>query len=207
MIASVIVVGFNGEPYLKNCLSSVLDQDTPREKYEVIYADNNSADGSARFVKEAYPSVTVIEFERNYGYYEAFNRIGTSVAQGKYLIALPQDTIVHKKWLSELVRVADSESEVMICLANSINPTAPDFENNERVGWVKWVYLMGTAKLGQTTPKRWPFSEEIIPVLAYSGVSALIKRETASFADYLFDPSLSHFLGDVELGIRVDMQQ
>jgi GT2 family glycosyltransferase len=201
----VIVVGFNGRWYLQDCLSSVLDQEMPQDEYEIIFVDNDSTDGSADYVKGSFPSVKVIELERNYGYYEAFNWVGTSVARGKYLIALPQDTIVHTKWLSELVRVADSESDVLVCLVNSVNPTAPDFEDKKRTGWVKWVYLMGTAKLGQTTPKRWPFCEETVPVLAYSGVSALIKRESLALTGYFFDPLISHFLGDVELGLRVSV--
>jgi GT2 family glycosyltransferase len=204
VIASVIVVGFNGKRYLRDCLNSVLDQDMPAERYEVIYVDNNSKDGSPEYVEDTFPAVRVIRFNRNHGYYGAFNRASETVAQGKYLIALPQDTIVHKRWLSELVRVAEEESDTWICLVNSVNPGAPDFEEKERLGWVKWVYLMATTKLGQVAPTRWPFSEEIVPVLAYSGVSALMKREIRDLTGYFFDPSVSHFLGDVELGLRVN---
>jgi GT2 family glycosyltransferase len=203
-IISVIIVGYNGKPYLKACLESVLDQDLPQAQYQVLYVDNNSSDGSADYVREAYPGVEVIALESNLGYYEAFNRASRQ-AEGKYLIALPQDTIAHRKWLSELARVASAEPDVLICLVNTVNPTAPDFRVRDREGWTDWVYLMSTTRLGQTTPQRWPFSEQIVPVLAYSGVSALIKREALSLTGYFFDSSISHFLGDVELGLRVNV--
>jgi GT2 family glycosyltransferase len=204
IVASVVIVGHNGRPYLHDCLESVLDQDLPRSQYQVLYVDNCSSDGSADYVRDAFPCVKVISHEENLGYYEAFNRASRK-AMGRYLVALPQDTVAHRRWLSESVRVADAEQDVMLCLANTINPTAPDFPAQDREGWPDWVYLMATARTGQTWPQRWPFSKQIVPVLAYSGVSALIKREALSLTGYFFDSSISHFLGDVELGLRVNV--
>lgn len=201
---SVIVVGYSGRRYLEDCLSSVLDQELPADAYEVLYVDNHSSDGSVAYVREAFPSVQVIAFAENVGYYEAFNRVAQEVARGQYLVPLPQDTIAHRLWLSELVRVAESESDVMLCLVNSIDPSAPDYARKEREGWPEWVYLLSTTRFGQTTPKRWPFFKETVPVLAYSGVSALIKREILAVSGDLFDSSISHWLGDVELGLRVN---
>lgn len=201
---SVIVVGYNGKRYLHDCLSSVLDQELAQSEYEVLYVDNRSGDGSAQYVREAFPSVRVIANEENYGYYEAFNRVAREVARGQYLIALPQDTIAHRRWLSELVRVADRERNVLLCLVNSIDPSAPDYAAKEREGWPEWVYLLSTTRFGQTTRKRWPFFQEPVPVLAYSGASALIKREFLALSGDLFDASISHWLGDVELGLRVN---
>jgi GT2 family glycosyltransferase len=205
LIASVIVVCLNGRAYLDNCLNAVLDQELPPEKYEVLLVDNNSSDGSADYVEQKFPRVRVVRYDHNYGYYEAFNRTAASLAQGKYLIPLPQDTIVHRKWLSELTRVAESDDQALICLVNSINPTTSDFPEKEREAWPEYVYLMGTTRLGQTHPKKWPFSPDIVPVLTYSGVSALLKRDILTKTGYFFDSGLSHFIGDADLGLRVSV--
>ena len=59
-IASVIVLGYNGRQYLDACISSVIDQDMPRESYEIVFVDNASVDGSADFVIERFPDVRVL---------------------------------------------------------------------------------------------------------------------------------------------------
>ena len=97
-IASVIVVAYNDRKYLEACLSSVLDQDMPREDYEVIYADNASTDGSADFVAERFPSVRVLRFDRNYGFTEGNNR-AAAAAKGRYVGFQNADTIAHRRWL------------------------------------------------------------------------------------------------------------
>jgi len=200
---SIIIIGYNGKRYLENCISSILDQET-NDLYEVIFVDNSSKDGSIDFVKK-FPSVKVIGLDKNLGYYESFNYIAQTYAQGKYLLPLPQDTIMHRKCLKELVTAADADEKTMICLVNTINPGYPDYSKKEREKEVKWVYLMSTTKVGVTLPKKWPFQQKLIPILAYSGVTALIKKEILSISGQYFDSSISHFLGDVELGVRMNV--
>ncbi|HAP35974.1 MAG TPA: hypothetical protein DCQ28_08555 [Bacteroidetes bacterium] len=50
---SIIIVNFNGEHFLKDCLISVLRQDYP--SFEVIIVDNASTDGSIEFLNENFP--------------------------------------------------------------------------------------------------------------------------------------------------------
>ena len=66
LIASVIISQYNEKQYLEACLSSPLDQDIPKDDYEVIYADNSSTDGSADFVAERFPNVRVLRFNENH---------------------------------------------------------------------------------------------------------------------------------------------
>jgi GT2 family glycosyltransferase len=206
MIVSVIVVSFNGRPYLHDCLNSVLDQqEMSQSSYEVILVDSHSTDGSATYVENTFPTVQVIRLDRNYGYYEAFNRVAASVALGKYLIPLPQDTILHRKCLAELVKAADKNEQALVCLVNSVDPTAPDYAKKEREGWPQYVYLLSTTRLGQTHPKRWPFSPDTVQVLTYSGVSALMKRDVLTKTGRYFDSELNHFIGDMDLGLRVNV--
>lgn len=201
---SIIILGYNGKKYLNNCISSLLDQDTDTI-FEIIYVDNCSSDGSADYVKSKFGRVKTIALSENMGYYAAFNYVAKNVAVGEYLIALPQDTIVHKKCLLELERVADSDERIKICLVNTVNPGSPDFSRLERQKWINYVYLMSTSRFGVTLLQKKVFTNNLIPILAYSGVSALIKRNTFEKSIEFFDSQISHFLGDVDIGIRANV--
>ena len=153
---SVIIIGRNGEAYLPGCLSSLFDQRSSFQ-YEIIYVDNASTDDSVAYVEDHFPEVTVIPLKQNLGYYGAFNYAAQTVALGRYLLPLPQDTVLHKKCLQELVNVADRDPDVKICLVNTVNPGAPDYAVQEREAWIKHVYLMSTSRLGVTLPRQWAF--------------------------------------------------
>jgi len=49
---SVIILGYNSREYIDSCLVSVLKSNYP--KFEVIFADNNSQDGSEQYVRKKY---------------------------------------------------------------------------------------------------------------------------------------------------------
>lgn len=201
---SIIIIGYQGKQYLGECISSILDQETIYP-YEIIFVDNYSNDGSYEFVTTEFPTVKAIRLESNVGYYEAFNLIASQYAQGDYLLPVPQDTVLHRKCLEELTRAADADNNVKICLVNTINPGSPDYIKRELTGDIEWVYLMSTCKFGVTLLKKWPYQPEPVPILAYSGVSALLKKDILAISGQYFDSSISHFLGDAELGIRVNV--
>jgi glycosyltransferase involved in cell wall biosynthesis len=51
MDISVIVPFHNEKDYIEKCVSALLGQDYPPDRYEIIMIDNNSTDGSPDFVK------------------------------------------------------------------------------------------------------------------------------------------------------------
>jgi glycosyltransferase involved in cell wall biosynthesis len=51
-LVSVIILNYNGESYLANCLSSVLE--TRYSNFEVILVDNASTDSSLKMAQEAF---------------------------------------------------------------------------------------------------------------------------------------------------------
>lgn len=63
---SVIILNWNGRPYLEQCLSALATQEYAIE--QVILADNASTDGSVAFVRERFPWVTVRENGGNIGF-------------------------------------------------------------------------------------------------------------------------------------------
>ena len=97
--ASVIIVTYNHEDYIKDCLSSVLINDP----FEVIVVDNCSIDKTVEIIKEKFPEVKLIKNQKNLGY-SGGNNLGVKHAKGKYVVILNPDTRVDENWLEELLK-------------------------------------------------------------------------------------------------------
>ena len=104
--ASIIVVVWNGEQYLANCLKAVIFQKSPND--EVVVVDNYSLDNSVRIVRDYYPEVKIIETGCNLGFAGGANA-GIRVAQGQFLVLLNQDTIMCPGWLDALIEAFNEE--------------------------------------------------------------------------------------------------
>ncbi len=111
---SIILVNYNGEKFLTDCLKSLETIDYPRDRYEVILVDNASKDNSVKLIKEDFPWVELIVSDRDTGYSEG-NNIGVKNATGSYLVFLNTDTVVEKSWLNELVRKIESDKTIGAC--------------------------------------------------------------------------------------------
>ncbi|MBW3661453.1 MAG: glycosyltransferase [Actinobacteria bacterium] len=99
---TVVVINLDGRDYLEPCLRSVLDQDYPEDRVEVILIDNASTDGSVELVRERFPSVQVIVNDTNTGFAPAVNQ-GARAGSGEYLALINNDAVADPAWLRELI--------------------------------------------------------------------------------------------------------
>jgi GT2 family glycosyltransferase len=106
---SVIVVNYNGRDFLGELLLSLERQS--RRANQVIVVDNASTDGSASYVRQRFPWVTLIESPANTGF-AGGNNIGFACADGDYVALLNSDTTLDPDWLAELERVLDADDRV-----------------------------------------------------------------------------------------------
>lgn len=97
---SIIIVSWNALSLLKRCLPSVVA--TEFEGLEIILADNASSDGSAAWVREAFPSVRVIRHPENWGFAKGNNE-AAKLAQGDLIVLLNNDVEVPSGWLKPIV--------------------------------------------------------------------------------------------------------
>ncbi len=103
---SVIIANYNGEKFLRGCLSS-LDAQTFRD-FEVIVVDNGSTDGSLGIIRREFPRVRVIPLGRNTGFARG-NNIGLGASSAKYVATLNNDTIADRDWLKALYEAAEAD--------------------------------------------------------------------------------------------------
>jgi len=103
-----------------------------RPVIETIVVDNASGDGTARMVRECFPSVRLIANASNRGFAAANNQ-GLAVASGRHVLFLNPDTIVRAGALATLVQTLDADETIGACgpqLLNadgSIQPSARRF--------------------------------------------------------------------------------
>ena len=111
-LVSIIVINYNGQKYLHNCFSSLLQGSY--QNFEITLVDNGSADDSLALVRREFPRIKIIEMDDNVGLAIASNR-GATLAKGKYLFFLNNDTISDKNILRELVNAAETDGRIGIC--------------------------------------------------------------------------------------------
>ncbi len=109
MRLSVIIVNYNVEHFLVQCLHSVQNALHGIDA-EVFVVDNNSVDGSVRAVKEKFPSILLIENKINQGFSRANNQ-AVKVARGEYILLLNPDTVVQGDTFTKILAFMDTHPE------------------------------------------------------------------------------------------------
>jgi glycosyltransferase involved in cell wall biosynthesis len=99
MRASVIVPAYNAEKTIEECLKALLEQDFPKQDYEIIVVDDGSTDGTAK-VAAKYP-VRVIR-QKHAGPAAARNA-GARNARGEIFVFTDADCRPRSNWLSTLL--------------------------------------------------------------------------------------------------------
>jgi hypothetical protein len=110
---SIIVLNYNEKEYLRNCLSSLLRINYPKNRYKIVLVDNGSSDDSVNFVRKTFLEIKIIQ-NKNIGF-SAGNNVALRSEKGDYLILLNADTVVDKNWLVELVKVAETDKSIGLC--------------------------------------------------------------------------------------------
>jgi GT2 family glycosyltransferase len=95
---------------LRNCLAS-LEHKHGGLNIETIVIDNDSEDGSPAMVENEFSNVRLVRNSANLGFAKASNQ-GLRLANGRYLLLLNSDTLVHGDVLSESVRYMDAHGDI-----------------------------------------------------------------------------------------------
>lgn len=113
MDVSIIVPVYNAEPYLRQCIDSLIEQETVYQ-YEIIAIDDGSTDQSFTILKQYQDQITILTKE-NSGPSDARN-MGCQVATGSYFMFVDSDDYVSPDFVNTMVEAAKKEqAEVVIC--------------------------------------------------------------------------------------------
>jgi GT2 family glycosyltransferase/SAM-dependent methyltransferase len=108
-VVSILVPTYGNLKYTVECLMSILAS-APGVDYEVIVADDASADGTAQRLS-GIANLRVLPNAQNLGFLRNVNRALDSV-RGRYVLLLNNDVQVRPGWLDVLVETAASERDV-----------------------------------------------------------------------------------------------
>ena len=208
MDISFCIVNLNAIKLLKNCINSIPSA-VGHYSYEIIVADNNSYDGSQKYLVDNSSSVRAIFNKRNIGYTKAMNQILKS-SIGKYKVVLNPDSQLMRSSVLKMIDFMKQDSMVGI-----VGPKIVDrygrFQKSCRRGLATptavFSYFLGL-------PKYFPRNEnftgyhlnhldenEINEVSGISGSCMLINGELIKEIGY-FDEIYSIYQEDSDYCIR-----
>jgi GT2 family glycosyltransferase len=109
MKLSVVVVNYNVQYFLEQCLHSV-QQAIKGIDAEVFVVDNVSKDDSVAIVQQKFPWVKLIVNTENVGFSRANNQ-AMRVAKGEYVLLLNPDTLVEEDTFKKCIQFMDERPD------------------------------------------------------------------------------------------------
>lgn len=192
---TVVITNRNGERYLEECISSVLESSYPI--YEIIVTDNASVDNSMALIRQKFPGVKILEFQKDIGHSGACAR-GIEEAGTRYVLILDNDTKVTKDWLFYLMD-GMKRTGGAICTSRVLFYDNPDTIHSDG-GYAHYVgsmiLLNGFRKLSDAGGNM-----EIRELGAAGTVSMLIDKEKIKKGGS-FDEDYYIYLNDFEFTLR-----
>ena len=119
---AVVILNWNGRHYLEKFLPGVVKYSS-EPGIQVVVADNGSTDDSLKFLRQQYPEITIIEFDKNHGYAEGYNK-ALKLITARYFVLLNSDVEVTPNWLNPLVCLMEQDDKIAVCM-----PKIRSFDN------------------------------------------------------------------------------
>ncbi|MCU1235809.1 MAG: glycosyl transferase, family 2 [Candidatus Solibacter sp.] len=104
--ATVVIPNWNGRDLLEKYIPSIVTALAGNAANEILVVDNGSTDGSAEFLREAFPQVTVLPLKENLGFGGGSNA-GFRAAKNDVVVLLNSDMRVAEDFLAPLLKGFD----------------------------------------------------------------------------------------------------
>jgi rhamnosyltransferase len=119
LVATVVVLTYNGERYLRDLLQAVVTQRIDG-RFETLVIDSGSTDSTLDIVAE-FPSVRLLRIpNEEFGHGRTRNRAAHE-ARGRYVAYLTHDAVpAHDRWLYELLKPFELNDRVAAVMGSQI---------------------------------------------------------------------------------------
>jgi GT2 family glycosyltransferase len=208
-LVSVIVVSWNVERLLRECIRSIhREAASISAGVEVVVVDNASRDGSVAMMRAEFPEVTTLANSDNVGFGRANNQ-ALPLARGTYLLLLNPDAALLPGALARLVAVLDSYPAARIAGARLLNSDGTLQRWTGGAFPTLWNVACHYLFVARLLPPRWrPASlylerepAQDLDVDWVSGACLLLRRDAVD--RFIFDPGFFMYGEDMELCQRV----
>ncbi|WP_420631702.1 glycosyltransferase family 2 protein [Candidatus Leptofilum sp.] len=138
---SIIIVSWNVRALLANCLRSVLAQ--TGLTLQIIVVDSASSDGSPEIVAEKFPQVELVACQQNVGFPRG-NNLGLERANGRTILLLNPDTIVHEDALAKMVTYLEQNPQVGVVGPQLLNEDGTVQSSRRRFPTLRTAFFEST---------------------------------------------------------------
>jgi len=197
---SIIILNWNGLEDTIECLESLKKITYPN--YEVILVDNGSEGNDAQVLKEKFGDyIHLIRNDRNYGY-TGGNNIGIRYALDKgspdYILILNNDMVVAPDFLTEMVKVAESDDSIGIVGPKVYYYDFPDIIHSAGMKTNAWLGYFGSIGYKHLDAGQYDTQQEVDSI---SGCCLLVKKEIIHQVG-MFDESYFCYWDEVDYCFR-----
>ncbi len=149
--ASVIVPFRNESQNLVRCITSLLDQNFEKERFEIILVDDNSSDNSVELIRDYlnHKKIKLVKLENGSGKKKAIEA-GINVSNYEIIVTTDADCYHSKDWLRSLVEAFDEKTGFVagkVVYSNAKN----FFEELQKIEFASLVSI-GAAFIGNKIP-------------------------------------------------------
>ena len=179
MKCDIILVTYNSNKYIKNCLDSILKSEYNLKKIGIIVYDNNSSDNTVSILKKIkdrnekyFNYIKIIEGKKNLGFGKA-NNLAAQESLADYLFFLNVDCEIYSDTLTKI---------------------------NEEVGKRE---SFGILELKQTPYEHPKYYDPITKETMWSSGACFIMKKSLFFKVKGFDKNIFMYCEDVDLSFKV----
>jgi GT2 family glycosyltransferase len=209
MKLSIIIVNYNVEHFLEQCLHSVFKA-IRNTQAEIFVVDNNSVDGSLHMIREKFPQVKLIENKKNTGFSFANNQ-AMRIATGEYILLLNPDTLVEEDTFEKIITFMDNHPEaggLGVQMLDGKGNFLPESKRGLPTPLVAFCKIFGLARL---FPRSRLFGRYHLGFLDKNKISEveilsgafMLMRKTALDKVGLLDESFFMYGEDIDLSYRI----
>ena len=206
---SVIIVNYNVEHFLEQCLTSVY-QALANLEAEVFVVDNNSVDGSLTMIQRKFPQVHLIANKDNVGFAKANNQ-AIKLAQGEYVLLLNPDTVVENDTFDKIIQFMENTADagaLGVKMVNGKGEFLPESKRGLPLPSVAFYKIFGLSKFFPKSKKFGSYhltyldNNQIHSVEILSGAFMLIRKKVLDQIG-LLDEDYFMYGEDIDLSYRI----
>ena len=199
---TVIVVCWNNEALLQDCLDSIRAQTIDSWNVQTILVDNASEDNSVAFVRSSYPEVEIIEVGWNSGFSHA-NNLGIRRAfqdpDVAGVVMLNSDARLSPNWFETIVSFAETRPHGASFQSLTLDHANQSVIDSHHLYVGRTLHATQFAT-GQPLDRTYS-TQRIFGVNAAAALYTRSFLEAQPFDDYL-DETMGMYLEDVDLAAR-----
>ncbi len=205
---SIVIVSFNTQNVLRECLQSVYREVGPL-RVQIIVVDNASTDGSPVMIQQEFPNVVLILSEVNLGFGRA-NNLGFEAVRGRYVVLLNSDAFLTEGSLERSVAHMDASPRAglgggrLVGRDGSMQPSARMFPTvlNDLIVLSGLAAKFPQSRFFGRFDRTWANEGEAAEVDWVPGAYSIIRAEALAAAGP-FDPRFFLYYEEVDLCMRI----